>query len=351
MSVNARNYSRLAIAVVVAAVVVSASILSYASFESTVTKTTTSVSTSTVTTTVTTTPTCETPSGSVTAGLTVDCQSQITLALGTPKEVLVGQDMSVLVSLTNDLPVQRDVNYTQFPALPHGPPLGDLSQSSSLDFVLPLISACGFPSTPAYEPAFIYIYNASGHTLQLNDQTPSLVTCISSGGQAYHPFNASQVLLESISVEGYWTSANPTEPWINATYNQFSPGTYTVVAFDPWGQLTEQNFSVVEASGAQPAPQITIPSGASANSTLNFEPSMIHVLVGVNNTVTFTNDDRIAAEIESTSWPTNASGFEDLLNPGQSWTVELTAPGVYNYTNGFHPVWMKGAILVSPSAG
>ncbi len=50
----ARNFTRLAVAIVVAAVVISATVLSYSSFAATVTKTTTTVSTSTVITTVTT---------------------------------------------------------------------------------------------------------------------------------------------------------------------------------------------------------------------------------------------------------------------------------------------------------
>jgi plastocyanin len=356
MSVTSRSYTRIAIAIVIAAVIISASALSYASFEATVTKTvttgttTTSIQVSTTTVTTTSTATCPEGESNATSASTTDCQLGITLGVATntgPPYVPVGFNETFHLSLTNDLGMARNVNYTSFPPLPDG-----VNPSSAVgeDYILPLLPPCAgiFPSTSGYVPAFIAVYNSSGAQLQLNDSPPSLVSCVSLPSNHYRSFNASQTINETLSLGGFYTSTDASEPWLNATYSQFGPGDYTVVAFDPWNQTADLNFSVLETSSAPAVPQVVIPSGASANNALNFEPSVIRVVIGVNNTVVFTNDDKIAATIESTSWPTNASGFEDLLNPGQSWAVELTAPGVYNYTNGFHPVWMNGAILVSP---
>jgi plastocyanin len=345
MSTTPRSYTRIAIAIVIAAVIISASALSYASFEATVTRTTTSTGTNTTTVTTTSIVTCP-GVGSTGAGnaFATDCQLGVTLGLTVIPIVVSGQNETVGVLLTNDFTKPSTVNYTGLPSLPHGPVLS--SVAADVD-VFPVPPICGYPTTPGYVPAYIVVYNASGVPLQLTDSAAAANSCVHSGGNSL-AFNASQTITEELNLGGAWTSTDPSQPWINATYGQFAPGNYTAVAFDPWRQLAEVNFSVVEGSTDLTAAQITVPSGASANNALNFEPSAIHVVVGVNNTVTFTNDDKVAAEIESTSWPTNASGFDDLLNPGQSWAVELTTPGVYDYADAFHPIWMSGAISVSP---
>jgi hypothetical protein len=264
-----RSYTRLAIAIVIAAVVISASILSYSSFESTVTRTGTSDTTtatttltvvdiSTFATTVTSTQTTTCIEGVVTSSTlafegagtgspvgsviplnsTHSCQLGVTLGVAAYPTLSMGQNETVYVSLSNDFATPNDVNYTGLPVLPHGfvPRFGIAG-----DYTLPISDGCLWPSS-AYEPAFIAIYNESGAPVQLNGSPPSISYCPALPN--YHSFNASQTITETLSIGGSWTSSNSSEPWINAAYSQFSPGNYTVVAFDPWGQLAELNFQV-----------------------------------------------------------------------------------------------------------
>jgi hypothetical protein len=179
-----------------------------------------------------------------TSAFTTNSQLGITLGLWInpgPPYVSAGLNETFYVSLTNDLTTPSNVSYIGFPALPHGL---NFTLAQSLVYVLPLLPACGFPSSTSYEPAFIVVYNPSGSPVQLNDSPPSELPCISGPGQLYHPFNASQTISQAISIGGYWTSTDASEPWVNATYHQSSPGNYTVVAFDPWGQTAELNFTV-----------------------------------------------------------------------------------------------------------
>jgi hypothetical protein len=164
----------------------------------------------------------------------------VTLELVDIPLVATGQNETFQVSLTNELATSRNVNYTGAPTLPYGL---DPASPEALDYVLPLQPACGYPSSPSFEPAFVVVYNESGSPLLLSDAAPSALACVSNA-KNYYEFSAFQTLSENISVGGYWTSPNPSDPWTNATYHQFSPGVYTVVAFDPWEGMIELNFTV-----------------------------------------------------------------------------------------------------------
>jgi hypothetical protein len=248
----ARNFTWVAVAIVMAAIVISAAVLSYASFEATVTRTvdtgttttSTEVSTSTVTDTVTSTSTafCAGSASNTTYGVTTACPPGITLGLAMPHEILVGQNATVFLSLTNDLTATRNVSYTGFPALPDGLELGT---PATLDDILPVDNYCGLPSVPA----FIAVYNESGALMQLNDASPG-ITSLPCSYPNYQSFNASQTVTETLSISGYYTSTDASGPWVNATYSVFTPGNYTIIAFDPWEQLTELNFTVTSPAGS-----------------------------------------------------------------------------------------------------
>ncbi|MDA4125257.1 MAG: cupredoxin domain-containing protein [Thaumarchaeota archaeon] len=92
---------------------------------------------------------------------------------------------------------------------------------------------------------------------------------------------------------------------------------------------------------------VTIPNGISSNQTLNFTPKAITVVVGVNNTIQWTNQDSAAHTVTSTSIPSGASSFDSgNLNAGATFTVTLTTPGTYHYLCSIHPAWMIATIIV-----
>ena len=103
--------------------------------------------------------------------------------------------------------------------------------------ILPL-NQCG-------QTAWIAVYNESGLPVQLNDATPTVLICgeLNSGPPPIQ-FTPYQTLTQDITVGGYWHSSNATAPWEDATFAQFGPGQYTVVAFDQWTQPIMLNFTV-----------------------------------------------------------------------------------------------------------
>jgi plastocyanin len=101
---------------------------------------------------------------------------------------------------------------------------------------------------------------------------------------------------------------------------------------------------------------IVIPDGAGdlGNLSLNFEPSQIAVMVGVNNTITITNNDiKQSHWFVFTSVPAGAMSSQIVntpkLGPGQSYTITLTVPGLYNFEDAWHPIWLQGSIVVESS--
>jgi plastocyanin len=95
-----------------------------------------------------------------------------------------------------------------------------------------------------------------------------------------------------------------------------------------------------------PKTGIIMPAGAGSNQ-LNFSPATIKLVIGVNNSVTWTNDDAIAHTVKSNTIPAGAQPFaSDILSTGQTFTVTLTVPGTYTYFCTIHPAFMRGSIVV-----
>ena len=86
---------------------------------------------------------------------------------------------------------------------------------------------------------------------------------------------------------------------------------------------------------------VSIVANAGTNpSSPGYSPGVIHVVVGVNNTVMWSNDDSTVHTVTSTLFD---SGF---LNPGQSWTYTFGKDGTYHYHCTLHG-WMAGTVIVT----
>ena len=89
---------------------------------------------------------------------------------------------------------------------------------------------------------------------------------------------------------------------------------------------------------------------------VSFQPINITIVIGVNNTVFFTNHDDQEHILESTAWPTNGQPFQLYSLPGTGNAcvltgilancVTFTTPGKYTYFCEWHPIWMDGTINV-----
>jgi plastocyanin len=93
---------------------------------------------------------------------------------------------------------------------------------------------------------------------------------------------------------------------------------------------------------------VAIPNGTGASSAsgLNFSPNSVTVVIGVNSTVMWTNDDVVTHTVTSSSTPAAAQPFNDgSLGPGSTFIVKFTVPGTDHYHCSIHP-WMDGTIIV-----
>lgn len=93
------------------------------------------------------------------------------------------------------------------------------------------------------------------------------------------------------------------------------------------------------------AVHVSIAQGSATNTTSpGFTPSVITVVIGINNTVVWTNDD---------SFPHTVTANDGLfssgnLNPSDTFSWTFTAAGTYSYHCSYHP-WMNGTVIVKSS--
>jgi plastocyanin len=103
---------------------------------------------------------------------------------------------------------------------------------------------------------------------------------------------------------------------------------------------------------------VSMPSGAGAPAGApGYNPDTITVVIGVNNTVMWTNNDTVAGKGTSHTvtpktqptggnWPSTGSG-NMLVNASYSFT--FTMPGTYTYYCAYHS-WMTGTVVVVAAA-
>jgi len=107
---------------------------------------------------------------------------------------------------------------------------------------------------------------------------------------------------------------------------------------------------------------VIIPPGAEDSSSgKNYEPQYLHVVIGVNNTIKWTNDGIVSSSVFADNHgdpdfynATNPiSPVEDhvkslnFLKPGESFEYTFTKVGYFGYHSEPHP-WMRGWVLVLP---
>jgi plastocyanin len=128
-------------------------------------------------------------------------------------------------------------------------------------------------------------------------------------------------------------------------YNFTVPGTYNYTcSYHSW-----MKGSVVVVAGVAPV-KVSIPIGANdPNKPPGYEPDKITIVLGVNSTVVWSNDDTAAHTVHATSVPAGATAFNSgNMNAGQKFTYTFTVPGTYQYVCDYHS-WMTGSVTVVSS--
>ena len=98
--------------------------------------------------------------------------------------------------------------------------------------------------------------------------------------------------------------------------------------------------TTTSATQAANSVQVSIANGASIPPNVGFTPQNVTVVIGVNNTVTWTNNDSSIHTVTA-----NDGSFDAYLDPGASFSYTFNAAGVYEYHCTIHP-WMVGFVTV-----
>ena len=94
---------------------------------------------------------------------------------------------------------------------------------------------------------------------------------------------------------------------------------------------------------------VVIPSGAATNLSLDFEPATVTVVLGVNNTIMWKNEDSADHSVHITTTPfPGAIQSSPSITPGMTYSIKLNNTGTYEYQDDFYPQWMEGTIIVLP---
>lgn len=94
-------------------------------------------------------------------------------------------------------------------------------------------------------------------------------------------------------------------------------------------------------------------SGVGPSAAPGFSPENVTVVIGVNNTVTWTNKDTnnggTSHTVTSLTVPSGAASFDSgIMKEGANFTQTFTTPGTYEYHCTIHP-WMTGSVIVLAS--
>jgi plastocyanin len=117
---------------------------------------------------------------------------------------------------------------------------------------------------------------------------------------------------------------------------------YMVVLAPNTSRITQpvsQNETVPQSSTIIP---VSIDAGSGLNVNLpGYTPTDITVVVGVNNTVKWVNNDNMAHTVTAS----DGSFDSGNLNPGAAYVHTFTSPGIYHYICTYH-IWMQGTVTV-----
>jgi plastocyanin len=128
------------------------------------------------------------------------------------------------------------------------------------------------------------------------------------------------------------------------TYNFTTPGTYQYhCSYHSWMTGT---VVVVGGSATSGVKVTLLTGGASPSNAPGLAPDKITLVIGVNNTVTWSNADDAPHTVSSTSVPSGAASFESgNMNTGATFSHTFTVTGTYQYHCNYHS-WMTGTITV-----
>ena len=143
----------------------------------------------------------------------------------------------------------------------------------------------------------------------------------------------------------YFKDPGGKNPFVSHAFAYMQMGAMGVfqVESSAGGSTTQTATTSSVASG----PIVSIPSGAAMQTgSVYYSPPTITVVLGVNSTVTWVNNDDAPHTVTANDGSFNSGN----INAGQSWAHTFTTPGTYTYYCSYHP-WMKGTVVVKAAPG
>lgn len=120
-------------------------------------------------------------------------------------------------------------------------------------------------------------------------------------------------------------------------------GTVAIMVVSLTAYMVVYNPAASSTSTLKPIVTVTIPNGA--GSSLGYSPGSIVVVIGVNNTVVWQNDDSSPHTVTPQSQPIGAGMPKGTLCHGGAFAYTFTVPGEYGYQDIFH-AGMQGSVDV-----
>ena len=138
-------------------------------------------------------------------------------------------------------------------------------------------------------------------------------------------------------VDMYFRDPGGKNPFVTHSFAYASKGALGIFQV-AGGSTTTTTTSTTSLQGVI----VSIPSGASITPP-GYSPDVITVVIGMNSTVTWVNNDNVPHTVTSRT----AGGFDSKeLDPGKSFSWTFTLPGTYYYYCTYHPTVMTGEVIV-----
>lgn len=146
-------------------------------------------------------------------------------------------------------------------------------------------------------------------------------------------------------VDMYFRDPGGRNPFVTHDFADASKGAVGMFVVEN-GQANSSastSHSTGTSSSVSPV-HVSIIAGAGTNtSSLGYSPSTITVVIGVNNTIVWTNEDGMPHTVTEV----NKIFDSGNMNSGDSFTYTFSVPGTYLYYCAYH-IWMKGTVIVKP---
>lgn len=143
-------------------------------------------------------------------------------------------------------------------------------------------------------------------------------------------------------VDMYFRDPGGKNPFVTHDFADASIGATGVFAVQSGTSQTTSATTTSQGVPSGATVRVSIPLGSATNTgSVGYSPATITVVIGVNNTVVWTNSDNAPHTVTAVGKSFDSGN----MNQGDTFSHTFTTPGTYQYACSYHP-WMKGTVIV-----